>query len=223
MAVSLAKHHRTDGDFVLVSTFTAPLVAASLALGAPAPPEPPAMSAPSARRWRVTVGTGSASGALIDLVDGVDCSGCLTEGDVRDPWQLNLRVERETRAGIRLGLAWVYSRWTAVSYDSPAAGLPGLVVVGTSGNRAHSLLAGITCSWLEGRRWEAYSGVATGVTIHRTVDATGIAADDDGTSALPALQIRVIGVTFGWERVRLFAELGVGFEGVLIGGLVGRI
>ena len=93
---------------MLALTLAYPLIAAVLlsqpgqgeAAASPGPSAtPPALEPSPISRlegaWRLSVGTGAGSGGVIDFADGLDCSGCASDQRLRDPWQVNLRLERE--------------------------------------------------------------------------------------------------------------------------------
>jgi hypothetical protein len=182
----------------------------------PAPP-PAQPSAPAAAplAWSVSLGTGG--GGYVEFVDAfagggpAGYSGSTRQGRV----QLNGRVERELTRRSVVGLAWTYNRWTETYFS-------GATRVGAIENSVQVLMAGLRSRWLQTDQLELYSGVAAGLGRWRQA-GEGIAAGQTGVQSGFAFQLRGLGISAGNERFRAFAELGLGFEGLLIAGLTLRL
>jgi hypothetical protein len=174
----------------------------------------PAATRP-ARSWNLSVGTGG--GGFVEFVDAFAGSAPVGYDDSRreDRFQLNLRADRELGRWLRAGVAYVYDGWTE-EY------LSGGSVAGTLSNRVHVLMADVTVSWVRSEHLEFYSALAAGGGRWRQV-GTGIAASSGGVSSGFAFQLRCAGIAEGSERVRLFVDLGIGFEGLVVGGLLVRL
>jgi hypothetical protein len=82
-------------------------------------------------------------------------------------------------------------------------------------------MADVTARWIRTEHLELYSALAAGAGWW-TQAGRGIGASQDGVQSGFAFQLRCIGVTAGNERLRAFAELGIGFEGLVVGGLTLR-
>lgn len=167
------------------------------------------------RAWSVAVGTGA--GGFFEFVDAFAGSGPGGYDDSRrrDRFQLNLRADHELGRWLRAGVAYVYNGWTE-EY------LSGGSVVGTIDNSAHVLMADVTARWVRSEHLEVYSALAVGAGRWEQA-GTGIGAGSDGVTAGFAFQLRYVGVSAGSERVRLFVNLGIGFEGLVVGGLLARL
>jgi hypothetical protein len=164
--------------------------------------------------WTVSVGTGA--GALVELDDGfvgaAAAGGSTTQRGGRI--QANVRAARDHGRWIRTGIAYTHQRWKK-AYS--AAGAP----QGTIRDSVHVVLADLTLRWVRGRDVELYSAVAAGGAVWRergTLSGTRY----DGEDARFAFQLRLLGLSLGGERVRAFAEVGLGYEGLLVGGLALR-
>lgn len=178
--------------------------------GAPTSPDP-ALEDPA-----VSLSVGTGAGGFFEFTEAFDgISMAMYEQEHRDRLQVNVRIDRELGREFRVGLAYTHLRWTE-AYAS--AGQP----VGTIDNSTHTLLADMTYLWVRARSVELYSALGAGYarwSEEGTVDGT---RHDDAQGGF-AFQIRVFGVSAGSERVRVFAELGLGFEGLVVGGLTLRI
>lgn len=177
-----------------------------------APEGPPPSQPPHA--WNLSVGTGA--GGYVEFVDafaGTSLAGY--DEHSRDRFQLNVRADRELGRWLKVGVAWVHNRWRD---DLEAGG----VVVGAVENRVDAVMADVTCTWVRRDWMVVYSALAVGGGWWRE-DGTGVAADRDRTTGGPAFQLRYAGLALGGEHVRAFVDLGIGFEGLIVGGLVLRI
>jgi hypothetical protein len=192
------------------------LCSTSVALGAEGgSPEAPAGSATTRpdRAWNLSVGTGA--GGFFEFTGSPLGNGVYDESYRRYRFQANVRVDRELGRRLRLGVAYVYYHWTE-------AYLVRGNVAGTIDNEASALMADATLRWVRTDHLEVYSAVAAGAgRLQR--DGTGIGASSDGVTSGFAFQLRLVGLSAGTERVRLFADLGLGFEGLLVGGVLVRL
>jgi hypothetical protein len=175
-----------------------------------------APAGPAARRdraWSLSVGTGG--GGFFEFSDSPLGNGVYDESYRRHRFQANVRVDRELGRRLRLGVAYVYYRWTEayVLRGSDA---------GSIDSEAQVLMADATFRWARTDHLEVYSAVAAGAGRLRR-EGTGIGASSDGVTTGPAFQLRLVGISAGTERVRLFADLGIGFEGLVVGGLLVRL
>jgi hypothetical protein len=168
--------------------------------------------------WNLSVGTGD--GGFADFTDGL--VGGVASGlggyEVRrrDRLQLNVRADHELSRWLRAGVAYTRLTWARDYYAGSGT------FAGSIDATFQVLLADATLRWTRSERWELYSGVAVGgATWGEEGDVAGIHHDDRQSGF--AFQLRFIGASVGWERVRFFGELGVGFEGLLIGGLTVRL
>lgn len=196
---------------------TASLAAAALSGRARAEERAPAPSGED-RAWTLSVGTGA--GGLVEFADGLvgdvsaGLAGYTTERSGR--LQANARVDREHGPWIRTGIAYTHQRWEDEYFSAPGASQ------GTVRDAVHVLVADFTLRWVHGRDVELYSGVAAGGALRRergTVAGTRYREEE----ALFAFQLRLLGLSLGGERVRAFAEVGVGFEGLLVAGVALRL
>lgn len=167
------------------------------------------------RAWNLSVGTGA--GGYVEFVDAFAGSGPVDHDASRrrDRLQLNLRADRELGRWLKVGLAYVYDRWTDAYFTGGAP-------VGDVDNRVHVLMLDATVRWVRTEGFELYSALAAGAG-RWAQEGTGTAASRPDASAGPAFQLRYVGVAFGGEHLRLFADLGIGFEGLVVGGLVLRL
>lgn len=168
--------------------------------------------------WNLSIGTGD--GGFADFSDGL--IGGVVGGvggyavQRRDRLQLNVRADHELSRWLRAGVGYTRLTWRR-DYRSDAGTL-----VGSIDATFQVLLADATLRWTRSERWELYSGVGVGgATWGERGDVAGVHHDDRQSGF--AFQLRFIGASFGWERLRLFGELGIGFEGLLIGGLTLRL
>jgi hypothetical protein len=164
--------------------------------------------------WSVSVGTGG--GSFFEFVDAFAGSGPPYEQRQRDRLQLNLRVDRELGRRLRAGLAYTYLGWT----DTYSSG--GVPVTGTIDERSHVLMADVTVLWYRSEHVETYSALAAGYGTWRATGTVAGARYDDVQSG-PAFQLRYFGLSVGNERFRAFADLGLGFEGLIVAGVTLRL
>jgi len=158
-----------------------------------------------ARAWNLSVGTGA--GGIFDFSDGFAGANPPYEAHRESRLQLTARLDREVGRRFRVGVAYT---WFSATWGYEAAGVP---VSGSLHDRAHVLLADATLSWVRRPRFELYSALGVGAGWGRS----------SGTVAGTPYDERAAGLSVGGERVRLFADLGVGFEGLLVGGLLVRL
>jgi hypothetical protein len=165
--------------------------------------------------WSLWVGTGA--GGFVEFVDAFAGSGPGSYDTSRreDRFQLNARADRELSRWFRAGLAWTYNRWTEVYFSGGAR-------VGSIDNTVHALLADATIRWYRSEHLEFYSALAAGAGRWKQV-GEGIGASKDGVTSGFAFQIRYAGLSAGNERIRAFVDLGIGFEGLIVGGLTLRL
>ena len=193
------------------------LLAPALA-AAQEPPSVPALppTAPTAAQhpWSVSLGTGA--GGYVEFVDEFSGGGPGGYDTSRREHrrQVNARAACEFQPRLRAGVAWVYQRWTEAYFS-------GATQVGSIDNTVHTLMADLTGIWVRSDHLELYSGLAAGIGRWSQV-GQGIGSSQDGVQHGFAFQLRAVGVAVGSERVRAFVDLGLGFEGLLVGGLTLR-
>ena len=178
-------------------------------LGAPATAlaeEPPALVGP----WHVSLGTGG--GGFVEFVDAFSNGGPASYDTTRrrGRLQVNARVERQARPNLLVGVSWTWNRWTE---DYFAGGTR----VGSIENSVHSVLVGGSVQWFRAEYLELYTGLAAGAG-RLSQAGSGIGSTQTGVQSGFAFQLRGLGLSAGNERFRAFAEVGLGFEGLLIAG-----
>jgi hypothetical protein len=180
----------------------------------PLPPPTPPAAATAVYPWSVSLGTGG--GGFVEFVNAFSNGGptgydtSQREGRL----QVNARADRQLDRWLRVGLAWTYNRWTDAYYSGAAR-------VGSIDNSVHSLLADATLRWYRGEHVELYGALAVGAG-RWSQTGSGIGASQDGVQSGFAFQIRYFGVNAGNERVRAFLDLGIGMEGLVVGGVMLR-
>jgi hypothetical protein len=183
---------------------------------APAPPAEIGEPAADARAeaWSLSAGTGG--GSFVEWVDALAGAGVsgYDASRMRDRLQLNLRADREQGRRFRAGVAYVYNGWTDALASAGAS-------VGTVENRVHTVLVDCTLRWISTDRVELYSALAAGYAWWAQ-RGTGVASSLDRVTSGFAFQLRYVGVALGNERLRAFVDLGIGFEGLVVGGLTAR-
>ena len=168
---------------------------------------------PRDRDWSVTAGTGA--GGLPEFSDGFvgglpqALSGYTSERISR--FQLNVRADRELSRRLRVGIAYTHTRFSREYFSEPRAS------AGTLDNSVHVLLVDLTRSWVRTPIVELYSALAAGGATWSAAGVVSGTAYRRRESGF-AFQLRLLGITVGGERFRVFAEVGAGFEGLLIGG-----
>ncbi len=192
------------------------LVAPSVAWSRDPPPPPgtPAASPAATYPWSVSLGTGA--GGYVEFVDAFSNGGpagydsSQREGRL----QVNARADRQLDRRFRVGVAWTWNRWTDAYYS-------GTTRVGTIDNSVHSLMADVTLRWYRGEHVELYSALAAGAGRWSQA-GDGIGASQDGVQSGFAFQLRYFGISAGTDRVRAFVDLGIGMEGLVVGGVTLR-
>jgi len=192
------------------------LLAPPVARAEDPPPSPGPTTTTTATNypWSVSLGTGG--GGYVEFVNAFSNGGptghdtSQREGRL----QVNARADRQLDRWFRVGLAWTYNRWTDAYYS-------GTTRVGSIDNSVHSLLADATLRWYGGENVELYSALAVGAGRWSQA-GSGIGASQDGVQSGFAFQIRYFGVNAGNERVRAFLDLGIGMEGLVVGGVMLR-
>ncbi len=170
--------------------------AAAAAVALPARAEDAA--APRSDRWRVSLSTGW--GGIVEVVDWYgDVLGGAAQ---QDRLQMGVRVDRDVGRG-RFGLGYTLQRWRDVTQTDAAD------------TTVHVLVADAGLRWLRTTWVDLYSGGGIGFA---TWTQTGTTAGTVGSGGSFAFQLRLLGIDAGWEHVRLWTELGFGFEGVLLAG-----
>jgi hypothetical protein len=111
----------------------------------------------------------------------------------------------------------------AIGYSSVSGALVesgGDVVVGDFREKSYIGAVELDYHWFMRPGLQLYSGAGFGVKVRRGtyVDGTGA---DTVTKALPAFHLNAIGVRIG-QKVGFFAELGIGYKGILAVGLNGQ-
>jgi hypothetical protein len=175
---------------------------------------PPSASSAEARAWSVSLGTGG--GGFVEFVNAFSNAGPAAYDKSRreNRLQLNARADRELNRRFRAGVAVVYNRWTETYFS-------GGTRVGSIDNSVYVLMADITARWVRTEWLELYSGLAAGGGRWSQA-GQGIGASQDGVQSGFAFQIRYFGANVGNDRFRAFVDLGLGFEGLVVGGLTLR-
>jgi hypothetical protein len=175
---------------------------------------PPSASSAEGRAWSVSLGTGG--GGFVEFVDAFSNGGpgAYETSRRENRLQLNARADLELTHRFRAGVAGVYNRWTEAYFSGGAR-------VGSIDNSAYALMADVTLLWVRTEQLELYSGLAAGAAWWRQA-GQGIGVSQDGVQSGPAFQVRYIGLNVGNERFRAFIDLGIGFEGLVVGGLTLR-
>jgi len=187
------------------------LLAPSLARAGEPPPAPPAAAD---HPWSVSLGTGA--GGYVEFVNAFSNGGPVgydtsqREGRL----QVNARADRLLERWLSVGVAWTYNRWTDAYFS-------GTTRVGSIDNSVHSLLADATLRWYRSEHVELYGALAVGAG-RWSQTGSGIGASQDGVQSGFAFQLRYFGVNAGNERVRAFLDLGIGMEGLVVGGVTLR-
>lgn len=182
----------------VLAAVAAALARPARAQGEVAPGEIPASPAPT-DRWRVSVSTGW--GGLVEVVDwyGELLGGTAQQGR----YQLGVRVDRDLgRASF--GFGYTQQHWHDVS---PSDSLDTTV---------HVFVADGRFRWLRAAWVDLYSGGGIGFASWTQTATRGEPQLESGASL--AFQLRLLGVDAGWEHVRLWGELGLGFEGLALVG-----
>lgn len=200
-----------------------PLTLAALvafpAASAPQEPQPapvPASDLPEKdRAWNLSIGTGA--GGLVEWVDSFagTTPGSYDSSRRRDRIQVNARVDRELNRWFRSGVAFVYNSWTQDYYS-------GATRIGSVDNSVQAILVDTTVRWVRTDHFEFYSALGAGAG-RWAEDGSGFAATHHEVSSGFAFQLRYAGISVGNERFRAFADLGIGFEGLIVGGLTLRL
>lgn len=180
----------------------------------PLPPGTPAAASAAAYPWSVSLGTGA--GGYVEFVDAFSNGGPVGYDSSRREgrFQVNARADRQLDRWFRVGVAWTWNRWTDAYYS-------GTTRVGTIDNSVHSLMADVTLRWYRGEHVELYSALAAGAG-RWSQGGDGIGASQDGVQSGFAFQLRYFGINAGNERVRAFVDLGIGMEGLVVGGVTLR-
>lgn len=175
---------------------------------------PPSASAVEEHAWSVSLGTGG--GGFVEFVNAFSNAGPAAYDRSRraDRFQLNARADRELNRRFRAGVAMVYNRWTETYFS-------GGTRVGSIDNSVYVLMADVTARWVRTEWLELYSGLAAGGGRWSQA-GQGIGASQDGVQSGFAFQIRYFGANVGNDRFRAFVDLGLGFEGLVVGGLTLR-
>lgn len=183
------------------------------------PAQEPALAVrpPRDAAWVVSAGTGT--GGLVEIADvlvsGIGgLAGLRSERSGRI--HVHARAERELGRWFSAGLAYTFLGWSREDFGGAAE------PVARHEFALHVLLADATLRWARTRNVELYSGLAVGAaTIGERETANGVAHSGRGSGF--AFQLRLLGLALGIERVRVFAELGVGFESLVLGGVAVRL
>jgi hypothetical protein len=124
-----------------------------------------------------------------------------------------------------------YRRWvsrglafgaTAGTFSSSGALVPegGEVIAGEFRERNYVGAVEVEVRWLTRRALTLYSGAGFGVKVRRGTYMDGLDADTE-TKVLPAFHLNAVGLRLG-RKVAFFAELGIGYKGLLAVGLNGQ-
>ncbi len=175
------------------------VLSAAVALAAPARAQEGPLQGD---RWRVSLSTGW--GGIVEVVDwyGDLLGGTAQQGR----YQVGVRVDRDLGRG-SVGLGYTHQHWHDVTQTESASTNVDVVV-------ADGRFRWVRTGWLD-----LYSGGGVGfATWSQTANSAGTV----GSGASLAFQLRLLGIDAGWEHVRLWGELGFGFEGVLLTGATWR-
>lgn len=167
--------------------------------------------------FRVSAGTGFGTApelfsAFLDVIEAGFSGHDVRWTNRRD---LFLRADWDVGQSGRLGLSYVYTGWEKRFLDAGAD-------VGRVDVRVHSLLGHAFLRWVDGEHFELASGLGLGLGYW---DESGTVAGlrRSASGGIPAWQLHLLGMGVGNERVRFVAELGLGFEGILVLGLAVRL
>jgi hypothetical protein len=190
------------------------LVVPAEARAGDSPPAPGPTASAAAYPWSVSLGTGA--GGYVEFVDAFSNGGPVgyDSSQREGRFQVNARADRQLDRWFRVGVAWTWNRWTDAYYS-------GTTRVGTIDNSVHSLMADVTLRWYRGEHVELYGALAAGAGRWSQA-GDGIGASQDGVQSGFAFQLRYFGINAGNERVRAFVDLGIGMEGLVVGGVTLR-
>jgi hypothetical protein len=197
----------------LLALLTSPAIAVA---EAPPPAQaPPPQAPPEDHAWTVSLGTGA--GGFVEFVDAFSNGGPSGYDASRREHrlQVNVRADRELNRSFRAGVAGVYNRWTEAYLSNGAR-------IGSIDNSVVALMADVTARWIRTEHLELSSALAAGAAKWRQ-DGRGIGASQHGVQSGFAFQLRYIGIAAGNGRIRAFIDLGIGFEGLVVGGLALRL
>ena len=106
------------------------------------------------------------------------------------------------------------------TYGSSGSLGAGDAIVGPFKERSTVVAAELDYHWIMRPGFQLYSGAGFGVRVRRGTYTDG-AETDTVTKALPAFHLNAVGLRVG-RKVAFFAELGLGYKGVLAIGLNGQ-
>lgn len=106
------------------------------------------------------------------------------------------------------------------TYGSSGSLGVGDAVVGPFKERSTIVAAELDYHWIMRPDFQLYSGFGFGVRVRRGTYTDG-AETDTVTKALPAFHLNAVGLRVG-RKVAFFAELGLGYKGMLAIGLNGQ-
>lgn len=165
--------------------------------------------------WRLSLATGTATAVEIldaffdELGNGLGPLETSRTGRT----ELVLRADQE-RGRLRLGGSYTYTTWDTRTTDA-------LGPRGAAHDQVHALLLHAFVRWVDVEHVELYSGVGAGLAWWATSSTLdGARTRTDGVWA--AWQLHLLGLGLGTPSLRAFAEVGLGFEGLLVAGLAGR-
>jgi hypothetical protein len=170
-----------------------------------APAEAPTAGSPRPDGpWRVSVSTGWLG--LLEYADAF-VGGLFTGSAEEHRRQLGVRLDRDVgRASF--GVGYTRQHWRTVDSHAPRDAQDSDVDVFLFDARAR---------WLRTSWVDLYSGGGLGFAVWNQTGTVGGVPQNE-TSSYLAFQLRLLGVDAGWEHVRLWGELGFGFEGMLLAG-----
>ncbi len=168
-------------------------VALALAASARAQEAPP-----KGDRWRVSLSTGW--GGIVEVVDwyGDLLGGAGQQGR----YQIGVRVDRDLGRG-SFGVGYTHQHWHDVTQTDSAS------------TNVDVVIADGRFRWLRTTWVDLYSGGGVGLA---TWSQTANSAGTIGSGASFAFQLRLFGMDAGSDHLRIWGELGFGFEGVLLAG-----
>ncbi len=90
---------------------------------------------------------------------------------------------------------------------------------GTSRSCYFSLLPAVKADWLRREHFGMYSKLGIGVTVLSLKDKLDTGDKESGTAATVNWQLSLIGMEAGGSKLRGFAELGFGEQGIFLAGI----
>jgi hypothetical protein len=167
------------------------------------------------RAWNLSIGTGA--GGFVEWADAFAGSVAASYDSTRRSHrlQLNVRADREQGRWFRYGLAYAYNSWTYTYLSNGTS-------IGSIDNTDQNVMVDVTARWFRSDHFEFYSALAAGLGRWSAKGTIAGGRRDEVTTHY-AFQLRYAGISVGNERIRGFVDLGVGMEGLIVGGLTLRL